>query len=245
MVNRVLPEVKLTQDEVDCHYSGVRPLPYVAAGRTGAITRDHAVDTRATTGGRRVDTLVGGKLTTCRAFGEEVADNVLAFLGRRRIADTRSRPLPGCDCDVVTVEALAADIAALCDEFSLSAASATAVRDLFGSDSLVVLKESGLDVETSGKATSAAASMLPGTDLPLAVVDWIITHEQVHTVADLIETPADAGLLATIGAEDAGCARGPHSHTARGLPRWGRSRRGEPGAELWAGVESCELSGPG
>ncbi|MCA9054924.1 MAG: FAD-dependent oxidoreductase [Planctomycetaceae bacterium] len=46
MTNHVLPEVGLTLDDVDSHYSGVRPLPYVAAGRTGAISRDHAIDIR-------------------------------------------------------------------------------------------------------------------------------------------------------------------------------------------------------
>ena len=41
-VNAILPEARLTAADVDFHYSAVRPLPYVDARSTAAITRRHA-----------------------------------------------------------------------------------------------------------------------------------------------------------------------------------------------------------
>src|SRR5690606_22169124 len=63
--------------------------PVSEQGATGRISRDHSVDIEPA--GRQpfaVLTLIGGKWTTFRVFGEEVADLALAQLGRERSVDT-------------------------------------------------------------------------------------------------------------------------------------------------------------
>jgi glycerol-3-phosphate dehydrogenase len=183
MVNLVLPHVQLTGADVESHYSGVRPLPFVPVGRTSAITRDHAIDTRTTASGLRIDTLIGGKLTTSRAFGEQVGDRVLEHLGRPRIATTRERVLPGCQNYPQTPQERAEGLEQLAG--GQGGASAAALWELFGSDAPRVLEE--LRRSAGGGATPAVAGELPETALPLAVVDWIVAHEHVQTVADLVE----------------------------------------------------------
>ncbi|ABM60874.1 glycerol-3-phosphate dehydrogenase/oxidase [Halorhodospira halophila] len=84
--NRLIPGAGLTRDQVLYAYSGVRPLPYVAAGDTGAITRRHLiVDHRDHAPG--LWSVIGGKLTTYRHLAEEAIE---------RIGRSRGWPLPPC-----------------------------------------------------------------------------------------------------------------------------------------------------
>ncbi|MBI5761180.1 MAG: glycerol-3-phosphate dehydrogenase/oxidase [Planctomycetales bacterium] len=93
LVNGVFPSVGLTRRDITLHYAGVRPLPQTNSTTPAAVTRRHAI-VRSTAGSLPVLTLIGGKLTTCRAFAEEVADRVLAELKLPRAASTRDRPIP-------------------------------------------------------------------------------------------------------------------------------------------------------
>jgi glycerol-3-phosphate dehydrogenase len=93
MVGRVFPAITGLRESIVFRFSGVRPLPR-AAGRTGEIPRDHRIETDETAA-FPIFSLVGGKWTTFRAFGEQAADAALARLGRNRAAHTRNRPLPG------------------------------------------------------------------------------------------------------------------------------------------------------
>jgi len=93
LVNRVMPSVKLTRDDVALHYSGVRPLPRSDAATPAAISRRHAVVQQAGLPWP-VWTLVGGKLTTCRAFAEDVATVVAKRFDRPTTAVSRERPIP-------------------------------------------------------------------------------------------------------------------------------------------------------
>lgn len=95
-VNELIPTAGLHADDVLWSYSGVRPLPYVEDLRQpAAVTREHQiVRHRGTLAG--LVTIVGGKLTTHRALGEQVVDLVETMLGRRRQpSPTRTAPLPG------------------------------------------------------------------------------------------------------------------------------------------------------
>lgn len=184
MVNQVFDQVQLRVTDVLAHYSGIRPLPYVPAGKTAAISRDHSIDTRHTSEGLRIDTIVGGKLTTCRALGEQVADRVIGHLGRSRTADTRDRPIPGGANYPDTNAARETALNSLITRCGLSPARADAVWDLFGTAAADVLADAGLPSPDPHLST---ADILPGTELPLAVVDWIIRREYVRTVSDLVE----------------------------------------------------------
>lgn len=91
-VNRLFPELKLNRGDIALHYAGVRPLPRVAAGVPAGITRRHLW--RWHTGSKMpMISLIGGKLTTCRAFAEQTARELLPKLGRTMEATSRQRPI--------------------------------------------------------------------------------------------------------------------------------------------------------
>lgn len=93
--NQVLPQARLTEDDLLWGYTGVRPLPYSPDGDVGDITRRHTFHDHAPQVEGLVS-LVGGKLTTFRQVGEEAADLALKKLGaRKRRCATRRLRLPG------------------------------------------------------------------------------------------------------------------------------------------------------
>ncbi|MBC7815460.1 MAG: FAD-dependent oxidoreductase, partial [Planctomycetaceae bacterium] len=93
LVNEVVPAARLTHEDVVMSYSGVRPLPFGRANSPSSIPRGHWIEEN-TRGPIPILTLIGGKLTTCRALGEEVSDRVLSRLRMPRIASSRERPIP-------------------------------------------------------------------------------------------------------------------------------------------------------
>jgi glycerol-3-phosphate dehydrogenase len=104
--NRAIPSAGLTRADVLYTYSGVRPLPFVAAGDEAAVTRRHFVRPSRVRG---LFSVVGGKLTTYRSLAEGVVNLVFKQLGRTPApSTTAATPLPG---------AAAADFAVFCEAF--------------------------------------------------------------------------------------------------------------------------------
>lgn len=96
VVGEVLPDIRLTRDQIRLTYSGVRPLPRSDGVDIGAVSRDHAmVEDVLPVTGRPVFSLVGGKWTTFRAFSELATDRVLACLGRTRRVSTEDLAIGG------------------------------------------------------------------------------------------------------------------------------------------------------
>ena len=62
-VNSLLPDVSLSAADVDLHYCGVRPLPYVGPTTPAAVTRRHAI-VEIPDSSPPLYSIVGGKLTT-------------------------------------------------------------------------------------------------------------------------------------------------------------------------------------
>ncbi len=91
---RVFPNIRVGREHIVFRFSGVRPLEYMQAKTTGQITRDHSIK-EDTFNGIPVYSLVGGKWTSYRAFGEQVTDKVLALFGLHRKADTKKLPVGG------------------------------------------------------------------------------------------------------------------------------------------------------
>lgn len=92
----IFPELEVGEDEIVHVFTGVRPLPVSEDEATGRISRDHAVEVDpAGALPFAVLTLIGGKWTTFRAFGEEVADLALAQLGRPRRVGTHDLAIGG------------------------------------------------------------------------------------------------------------------------------------------------------
>ncbi len=97
LIGKVFPDLQVAREHVVFTYSGVRPLPSQAAATTGQISRDHSIRTLEPGNGTTfpIHSLVGGKWTTFRAFGEQTANKVLDDLGVPRQLDTHNMPIGG------------------------------------------------------------------------------------------------------------------------------------------------------
>lgn len=177
MVRDVFPEVELTREEITLHEAGVRPLPSVKSASTAAVPRGHAIEETLLPGtAQRVTvlTLIGGKLTTCRALAEDVWQRVAAILNRPcSIGLSRERPFPGAQDWPLTEEARQA----IAVRSGLSRDQIDAVARLCGNrfeDLLADLKDDG-------------CRSLTGTSIPIGFVRWSIREEWVAQLDDLIE----------------------------------------------------------
>lgn len=94
LVKRVFPDIPILPDQIVFRFSGVRPLEYQEAKTTGQITRDHSIKEERLNGIILLS-LVGGKWTSYRAFGEQACDHALRLLGRQRTATTEEMPIGG------------------------------------------------------------------------------------------------------------------------------------------------------
>ncbi|MCH7571823.1 MAG: glycerol-3-phosphate dehydrogenase/oxidase [Planctomycetes bacterium] len=176
MTNHLFPQVNLTRDDVEMHYSGVRPLPYVSGGKTASVSRGHWIK-RHNEFSMPVYTLVGGKLTTARAFAEDVADLLFERLGITRRADTKDRPIPGGADYPSSKESLHAEWRRLADVFSLRIEQIRVLWSLCGNRVEGILREIG----------SVGSENLEETQIPLDFVRWVIQHEWVTRLEDLVE----------------------------------------------------------
>jgi glycerol-3-phosphate dehydrogenase len=177
MVNEVFPDVKLAAADVDAHYSGVRPLPYQAEGTTGSIPRGHWIES-TNVDGLPIDTLIGGKLTTCRALGEETADRILSRLFVPRTASTQDRAIPGADHlnqDVASNETFWSEVAT---STGFDRESVIACGKLVGSRTLPIL---------NGLKDSDDRRLVVGTTFPRGFVRHLIETEWVGELEDLVE----------------------------------------------------------
>ena len=98
-VGQIFPAIPRLRDRHNIVYRfcGVRPLPRSDAFTPGEISRDHSCEILPA--GNGVDfpvySLVGGKLTDFRAFGEQVGDRVLKHMARPRVTSSADLPIGG------------------------------------------------------------------------------------------------------------------------------------------------------
>ncbi|QDU10587.1 glycerol-3-phosphate dehydrogenase/oxidase [Gimesia aquarii] len=176
MVNLVFPQVELTTNDINFHYSGVRPLPYQPKGKAASISRDHSIKEYEGPAGWIV-TLVGGKLTSWRAFAEKVTDRILKKLGMSYFSDSKTRIIPGSKDYPKTESIRQAEQSRLCEKFQLSLESIQYLWGLHGTY-LEDILDSIPDFSTE---------LITGTHFPRKYVLWTIEHEWVETIGDLVE----------------------------------------------------------
>lgn len=104
-VRGVLPDRRVTADNVLYTYAGVRPLTHEAGKSPSKVSRQHRVWSEGP--GGKFLTITGTKLTCFRSLAEEVSDRVMARLGRRARARTAGLTLDGADESAGRVEARA------------------------------------------------------------------------------------------------------------------------------------------
>ncbi|HEY4312210.1 MAG TPA: glycerol-3-phosphate dehydrogenase/oxidase [Pirellulales bacterium] len=173
--NSLLPQVKLTPADVDMHYSGVRPLPYVGEATPASVTRRHSL-TENHDAPLPFYSVIGGKLTTCRSLAEETAALLLQRLNLPVKANSEQRPIPGAagfPADSHDQDALRQRLAA---QLGFSDAAIAATWELYGTRCEEVLN-----------AFADDRSIVPGTETPTAVARFAIRHEWVRTLSDLVE----------------------------------------------------------
>jgi glycerol-3-phosphate dehydrogenase len=170
----LLPGLSFDRDQIVYAYSGIRPLPASDAANPGLISRDHSAPVAEPEGPRRwpVISLVGGKWTTFRGFAEEVADTVLARLDRPRQRDTKLMPIGG-GRDYPADPAAWADRAGR--ETGATPARAGVLLARYGTGARAILAAEG-----------AAPAMLADADHSLAELDWLVRHERVRHLPDLV-----------------------------------------------------------
>jgi glycerol-3-phosphate dehydrogenase len=96
-IRRVFPAIRLDRSHIVYRFCGVRPLPRSDSSTPGEISRDHICAILPAGNGIKfpVYSLIGGKWTTFRAFGEQVADRILKDLGRPRLESSTDLPIGG------------------------------------------------------------------------------------------------------------------------------------------------------
>jgi glycerol-3-phosphate dehydrogenase len=96
LVKRVFPTIEVKREQIVFVFTGVRPLPATKDKRTGAISRDHSINSLPKgTFDYGVHSLVGGKWTTFRAFSEQAANVALNELNLVRKVDTSGLSIGG------------------------------------------------------------------------------------------------------------------------------------------------------
>ena len=183
--NRALPSAGLTRAEVLYTYSGVRPLPFVAAGDAAGITRRHFVRPSRVRG---LFSVVGGKLTTYRSLAEEAVDLIFRQLGKTPTpCTTAARPLPG---------AAVADFAAFREAFKsqspLPPKSVERLLKVYGTRAEDVLRlalsDAGLQETISDETRSIGAEVV-----------YAFQSEMAETLADCLMRRTMTGLNSRAG----------------------------------------------
>ncbi len=182
----VFPDLIIRDEQIVHLFSGVRPLPVGEDGATGRISRDHSVSMQPLgVHPYAVLTLIGGKWTTFRIFGEEVADLALAQLGKPRLVHTHDlrigggRDLPGAPHD------RQAWLRAGAEKFALPEVRFADLAARYGS-----------------RAQEVAAFMAMGSDAPLKSAPdysrrellFMITHERVRDIGDILLRRTTLGI---------------------------------------------------
>ena len=168
--NAFFPNAKLTGDDVVSAWAGIRPLLPAAADTPGALSREHAVVTRAS----GLISITGGKLTTYRIMARDVVRAVLRRLQKPDAVDsTAALPLPGGDFEslddlISTVEHATGD-RALARYLAISHGSRWPdVWDVIGRDA------------------DGRAMIEPGMPYTIGELRYSVTHEMAQTLGDLL-----------------------------------------------------------
>jgi glycerol-3-phosphate dehydrogenase len=179
--NELFPDVQLSRGDVTLTYSGVRPLPYAGEASEASISRDHSIAVQSH-GAIPVLTLVGGKLTTSRALGELVTDTVLGRLGITRSAMTVGRYLPGSKDLPDDPSERMREKQQLASQFGLSIEQINAIWELCGTLTGEILR-----TQQSQDSDPRRLENIGGSALPRTFVRWVIEHERVERLGDLVE----------------------------------------------------------
>ncbi len=179
-LRELLPGMTFARDQIVYAYSGVRPLPASDASAPGLISRDHSAPVIEPVGNRPfpIISLIGGKWTTFRGFAEEVADTVLARLGRKRKSSTRSMPIGGGRGFPADAAARSNWLAMAKSGTGLDRARLDQLLSRYGTKALRIALHESQATDRAGLPDAIGYSH--------AEIDFIARHESVVHLADIV-----------------------------------------------------------
>jgi glycerol-3-phosphate dehydrogenase len=193
---RMFPTLDFKREDIAMYYCGVRPLPHVPAGSTASITRRHFIR-RHSYDGPPTMSVVGGKLTTARALGEEAAAVILNELGRQVVATSGDRPLLVGnyldDSDHEVDSSAGSSMERFEAESGFNSAEVSAMWSLVGSSLSSYLGGPGNDSGNTDTGSAEAekklhkSKLLDGTPLSYEFIKGVIRREWVTKLDDLVE----------------------------------------------------------
>lgn len=219
----LLPGLTFDDSQIVYAYSGIRPLPRSDGTAAGLISRDHSAPVLEPDGTRRfpIVSLVGGKWTTFRGFAEEVADSLLARLDRRRRISTQGLPIGGGRDYPADPAGWAAAVAA---RTGTNPARLMQLLPRYGS------RAADLAAIEDGRAVP-----LPDApDVTEAEIDWILRHERVVHLSDLVLRRSDLAVTGRLTS----VALQRMADLAAGALGWDAARRDAELADTRAQLES-------
>lgn len=182
----VFPDLVIREDQIVHLFTGVRPLPMGEQGATGRISRDHAVEVEPPGAHPyAVLTLIGGKWTTFRVFGEEVADLALTQLGMPRRVHTHDLRIGGGRDLPVAPQERQAWLRASAVKFGLTEMRFAALAARYGSRAQAVAAFMALHPD---------AALTNAPDYSRREMLFIITHERVRDIGDLLLRRTTLGM---------------------------------------------------
>ncbi|MEL5990351.1 glycerol-3-phosphate dehydrogenase/oxidase [Microbacterium phosphatis] len=225
LIRIVFPAIAVDRSQIVYRFAGIRPLPRHDDMAPGFVSRDyrivvdHPLHPRAG-GSVPLVSLVGGKWTTFRALGEHLASTVLGLLGLERVESTVGRVIGGGR------------------DYPRTPSDQAAWRRLhLGEDSprtrLLLTRYGTRAREVGAFLAEAPDEPLLGDELTTRELEWMVRHEHVARLADVVLRRTD--LAFTGRADDETLER--LADALGGLLGWTEDERG---AELAAVRERVE-----
>jgi glycerol-3-phosphate dehydrogenase len=213
--NYVIPEARLSREDVLFTYAGVRPLPHKPESETGGVTRSHVVFDHAkgssAAGGKFTRSevelpevggllsIIGGKLTTYLNLSRQTVDAVYKKLGTKAPRSTsRKVPLPGSETS---------DFGAFAAGFKSASTIPEVLSErllkLYGVRAAEVLRVGEDDPEL---LTPLSPIVSVETAVIGAEVIWALREEMAETLSDVLLRRTMAGYGPRVGLDVAEAA---------------------------------------
>jgi glycerol-3-phosphate dehydrogenase len=169
-------DLNLSRDDIDLHYSGVRPLPFSGGATPASVTRRHWMEEHHDAP-VPMYSIIGGKLTTCRSLAESSAATILTRIGMPHLRDSGQRTIPGGENYPANETGVLEQCRRLANQWSWTEKQVRALWELCGTRTALILEQ----------LADRMPENLPGTEIPCSFARFVIRHEWVTTLGDLVE----------------------------------------------------------